>query len=373
MLKINNETKIGILALVALALGIWGFQFLKGINILKTSKTFYVKYANVDQLRPSSPIFINGLEVGTVKDMYVDPEDDKTIIAVLNIEQPVDIPKETKATIIGLSLMGGKAIELEIPYPCKGRDCARSGDFLEGRTKSFLESMIGKPEEIDAYTSRLQLGLTSVYDSIANPDNPQGFGRTLVALDQSLQNIAELTRKINRLLDVSTASFAATAENAAEITRTLRDNKQNINDMMANLAAVSEQLNKARFDVTADKAGAAIDSLRQSLSDLRATLAATQYAMVQVDTLAQRLVAGEGTAGKMLADEELYNNLVRTTRQTQLLMQDLRLNPKRYTTVKVKVFGKNKTPEYDVPFDDPAYYLLVDSLERAYSEKVKNQ
>lgn len=148
MLKINNETKIGILALVALALGIWGFQFLKGINILKTSKTFYVKYANVDQLRPSSPIFINGLEVGTVKDMYVDPEDDKTIIAVLNIEQPVDIPKETKATIIGLSLMGGKAIELEIPYPCKGRDCARSGDFLEGRTKSFLESMIGKPKKL---------------------------------------------------------------------------------------------------------------------------------------------------------------------------------------------------------------------------------
>ena len=75
----------GILAVVALGLAIWGFQFLKGINVLKTSKTFYVRYQNVDQLRPSAPVFINGFQVGMVKDLYVDSEDDRTIIAVPSI------------------------------------------------------------------------------------------------------------------------------------------------------------------------------------------------------------------------------------------------------------------------------------------------
>jgi phospholipid/cholesterol/gamma-HCH transport system substrate-binding protein len=373
MLKINNEIKIGILAVVALALGIWGFQFLKGINVLNRAQTFYVRYDKVDQLRPSSPVLINGLEVGTVKDMYVDPADDKTIIAVLNIEEPVDIPKDTKATIIGLSVMGGKAIELVIPHPCNGRDCAQSGDFLEGATKSFLESIIGNPSEIDEYTSRLQYSLTSVYDSLTNPDNPQGFGRTLVALEESLQNIAILTNKLNRFLDVSTSSFAATAENAAEITKVLRNNKDNINKLMDNLASVSTQLNNARIDQTLGKAGNAIDTLSQSLSDLRLTLATTQSALSKVDTLAQHLVGGEGTAGKLLSDEELYTNLVRTSRQLQLLMQDLRLNPKRYNTVKLKLFGKNKTGDYENPLEDPAYQHLIDSLEREYSRKLQEQ
>jgi phospholipid/cholesterol/gamma-HCH transport system substrate-binding protein len=269
--------------------------------------------------------------------------------------------------------MGGKAIELVIPHPCNGRDCAQSGDFLEGATKSFLESIIGNPSEIDEYTSRLQYSLTSVYDSLTNPDNPQGFGRTLVALEESLQNIAILTNKLNRFLDVSTSSFAATAENAAEITKVLRNNKDNINKLMDNLASVSTQLNNARIDQTLGKAGNAIDTLSQSLSDLRLTLATTQSALSKVDTLAQHLVGGEGTAGKLLSDEELYTNLVRTSRQLQLLMQDLRLNPKRYNTVKLKLFGKNKTGDYENPLEDPAYQHLIDSLEREYSRKLQEQ
>ena len=129
MLKIRNEVKIAILATAALGLGFWGFKFLKGLNVLSTSKTLYVKYNNVDQLRPSSPVFIQGFQVGMVKEMYIDEADDKTIITVLNIEGNVDIPKDAIATIIGLSLMGGKAIEIIIPHPCDG-DCAESGDYL---------------------------------------------------------------------------------------------------------------------------------------------------------------------------------------------------------------------------------------------------
>jgi phospholipid/cholesterol/gamma-HCH transport system substrate-binding protein len=371
MLKLSNETKIGILAVVALGLAIWGFQFLKGINVLKTSKTYYVRYQNVDQLRPSAPVFINGFQVGMVKDMYVDSEDDRTIIAVLNIDRGVDFPPDTKATIVGLGLMGGRAIELKFDHPCNGDECAQSGTFLQGASQSLVQTLIGDPAQLDEYMARLRIGLTSIYDSIADPNDPQGFGKTLVALQASLQNIALLSHNLNRMVEANNASLATTTKNLAGISTAINAGNQDITQTLSNLAAISSQLKAARLDSSAIKASVAIDSVTASLSDLRVTLGGAQSAIAKVDTLAQHLVNGEGSAGKLLTDEELYDNLVRTSRHLQLLLQDLRLNPKRYNTVKVKVFGKNKTPDYDNPLDDPAYRLLIDSLERDYSRKLK--
>ncbi|MBU6341746.1 MAG: MCE family protein [Bacteroidetes bacterium] len=360
--------KIALLAIAALALAIWGFKFLKGINILTPSRVFYVKYDFVDQLRASSPVYIKGFQVGMVKSLYVDKTDDKTIVAVLNIDQDVDIPKDAVATIIGLSLMGGKGIELVIPHPCEG-DCAVSGDFLKGDSKSFLQTVIGDPSQIDAYTDRLQVGLTNIWDSIADPNDPRGAGRSIVALEKSLKNIEVVTAQVSVLLEKSTKGIAATVDNAAQLTRMLNANSQDISNTLANLSAVSAQLKQAGLDKTSQKAAQAIDSITSSLTSLRGALQSTTQTIQKVDVLASKLSNGEGSAGKLLADPGLYDNLVRSSRQLHLLMQDLRLNPKRYNTVKLKILGKNKTPGYVNPLADPAYERLVDSLERAYNQR----
>lgn len=371
MFKISNETKIGLLAIVAIALGIWGFKFLKGMNVLTASQTFYIRYDNVEQLRPSSPVFINGLQVGMVKDIFVDPEDDQTIITVINLERRIDIPKNTVAVIVSESIMGGKAIDLEINGTCNGGDCAQSGDYLTGRTKSFFESVIGNPKELDAYTERLRIGLTALYDSIADPRHPQGFGHTLVALRNSLTNIALMTSKINNLLDASAAGLTATANNTAEITKAIRESNQSIKSMLDNMSVFAAQLKDAGIDKTGQKAAVLMDSLNLTLTTLRSTLSSSESAVTKLDTLMAGLARGEGSMGLLLNDPEFYNNTVRTTRQLHLLLQDLRLNPKRYNTVKLKIFGKNKTKDYEIPLDDPAYQMLVDSLERDYSQRVK--
>ena len=371
MFKLGNETKIGLLAIAAIALGIWGFKFLKGINVLTTSQTFYIKYKNVEQLRPSSPVYINGLQVGMVKDIYVNPEDDQTIVAVINLERRIEIPRNTVATIVSESIMGGKAIDLEITGSCSGDDCAQSGEYLKGRTMSFFESLLGNPDELDAYTERLQIGLTAIYDSIADPRDPQGFGRTLVALQNSLTNFEHMTARINRFLDASTEGLTATANNTAEITKAIRDSNKSIKIMLENMAAVSKQLKDAGIDQSGQKAATLLDSMTHTVSTLRSTLESSESAISKLDTLAGNLAAGHGSMGMLLNDPEFYFNMVRTTRQLQLLLQDLRLNPKRYNTVKLKIFGKNKTPDYANPLDDPAYQLMIDSLERVYSQKVK--
>lgn len=371
MFKLSNETKIGLLAVAAIALGIWGFKFLKGINVLTASQTFYIKYTNVEQLRPSSPVFISGLQVGMVKDIFVDPEDDKSIVTVINIDRGIEIPKNAIATIVSASIMGGKAIDLEIPKPCSGDDCAQSGDYLKGQTKSFFESVIGNPEELDVYTERLKISLTAIYDSIADPRDPQGFGRTLISLQHALTNVAIMTSKINDFLDASSAGMTATAINTAEITNAIRESNASIKAILDNMSTVTAQLKDASLDQSGQKAAVLIDSLTVSVSAMRSTLDATQSVMTKLDTLTTGLAQGEGSMGLLLNDPEFYHNLVRTTRHLHLLLQDLRLNPKRYNTVKLKVFGKNKTKDYAPPLEDPAYQLLVDSLESDYSRKVK--
>lgn len=371
MFRLNNETKVALLAIAAVALGIWGFKFLKGLNVLTTSKTLYVKYMNVQELNTSAPVFVRGLRVGMVKDIYIDKTDDQTIIVVLNIERGFDIPKDTRATITSPTFMGGRAVELVFNHPCEGDDCAESGDYLIGDSRSFLAGMI-QPGEIDLYMERLRKGLAINLDSLANA-NPESMAGSLVSLDNSLKNIELLTHKINRLLDATTASLTATAENAAVFSKSLSGNKDEIGNILSNLDTLSRQLKNAGVEQSSQKVRETLDTLTANISTLRHTLKTAERTISHVDTLAQNLMQGKGIAGKMLNDAQLAEDLERTIRHTQLLIQDLRLNPKRYTTVKLKVFGKNKTKGYATPFDDPIYKMEADSLERLLGKRLREQ
>ena len=370
MFKLSNETKIALLAIAAVAAGIWGFKFLQGINILTTSKTLYVKYDNVQDLRTSAPVFIRGLQVGMVKDVYIDQADDQTLIVVLNIERGFDVPKDAIATITSPTFMGGRAIELVFNHACED-NCAESGDYLQGSSRSFLAGMI-QPGEIDMYTERLRKGLSINIDSLAKA-NPESFAGTFEALDNSLKNIEALTARLDRLLAATANGLTRTIENSAALTSTLNANMGDIGSILDNLDTLSRQLKNAGLDQSAHKAGQTLDSLTSRLSDLRHTLNTTQRTISHVDTLAQNLLQGKGLAGKMLNDQQLSDDLERTIRHTQLLIQDLRLNPKRYTTVKLKVFGKNKTKGYQTPFDDPIYTMQADSLERLLGQRLREE
>ncbi len=362
MLKVSNETRVGILAVVAIFLSIWGFLYLKGRNVLSTTQTFYVKYQKAEQLRPSSPVFISGFQVGTVKDMYLDDADDKTIIAVLSIEARVDIPKDAIAQITSASMMGGKNIEIVFTHPCEGGNCASSGDYLIGTTQTFLESIVGSPNELDAYVQKLKLGLISVYDTIADPNDPKGLGRTLVNLDKTVDNLAAMTASMKLLMAASSGNITATTDNLAAISKNIRDNNAQISSLLANADAFTAQLKAASLDKTAGKANTAIDSLTATISSLKKTVGTINSTVKSLDGVISGVEKGEGTLGKLASDPALYYNLERDTRQLALFMQDFRLNPKRYT--RIHLLGKTKN--YVNPIDDPAYQRMVDSLERAY-------
>jgi phospholipid/cholesterol/gamma-HCH transport system substrate-binding protein len=111
--KISNEFKIGLMAIVVVAVSVWGYNFLKGKNILKTSNTYYVRYANIEQLAPTSPVLIRGLNVGSVESVALD-DDMQTIIAKLDIKRGIRIPADAQAVIISTGLMGGVGVVVRV-------------------------------------------------------------------------------------------------------------------------------------------------------------------------------------------------------------------------------------------------------------------
>jgi phospholipid/cholesterol/gamma-HCH transport system substrate-binding protein len=366
MIKISNETRIGMLAAAAIFLSIWGFLYLKGRNVLSTTRTFYVRYAEAGQLRPSSPVFISGFQVGTVKDMYIDDKDDKTIIAVLSISGSTDIPKNAVAEIVSASMMGGKNIEIRFNAPCEGNNCAQSGDYLQGNSLNFLQTMIGSPEALDAYVQKLKLGLISVYDTLTDPNDPQGMGKMLLNLDATVANLKLTTAAMSKLMAASSGNITATTGNLNAITANLRDNNAQIKSMLANADAFSAQLKAASIDKTTGKANTAIDSLTATISSLKKSLGTVDATIANLDGIITGVQNGNGTLGKLATDPLLYYNLERDTRQIALFMQDFRLNPKRYT--RIHLLGKTK--KYQNPIYDPAYFKMIDSIEkRLYQEQ----
>jgi len=111
--KISNEFKIGLMAIIVIAISVWGYQFLKGRNVIKASNSYYVRYDNVGQLPTSSPVLIHGISVGTVSAVELDPNLN-SIIVTLTLDKGLKIPADAEAIIISTGLMGGKAIELKV-------------------------------------------------------------------------------------------------------------------------------------------------------------------------------------------------------------------------------------------------------------------
>ena len=137
-----KEIKIGILAFITLILIIWGYAFVKGENLFADNQNYYAYYNNVSELTVASPIMVNGMNVGTVKAIDLDPEDVNNIKVSMSIDKKIRIPKTTKALLKSASPLGGRIIELDFKKMCNGSNCAENGSEIEGVTVGLIGSLV---------------------------------------------------------------------------------------------------------------------------------------------------------------------------------------------------------------------------------------
>jgi phospholipid/cholesterol/gamma-HCH transport system substrate-binding protein len=335
---------------------IWGYKFLLGTNLLERSNTFYVEYDNVDNLQVSSPIFVNGFNVGTVKDVYMKPEDLSRVVVVLDVDRKIKLPPNTIAELRNAGMMGGKMITLAYTGNCDS-DCIKSGSTLNGKSLSFIESLI-QPSEIDLYMESIKRGLGGVIDSLNQTlieGDPQvGLGKTIADLRIAVANLKSMTIQMNELFTNSSDHLVGVLTNIEAVTGNIKNNNEQIAGLLQNVNQVTSQLASARLDTTILKANRALGSTNKTIVSLDETLEKADATFKELKTLLAQINSGEGTMGSLMKDQKLYDNLTRASKNLDFLLQDFRLHPKRY--VNVSVFGK-KEKQYDVPESDPAFPL----------------
>lgn len=347
-MKISREVIIGIVALVTILTSIWGYKFLKGDNFFTSDNEYYVQYTRVDQLSNSAPVLVNGFQVGSVMDIYIDDDPNNTIIVHFTVKGSIKVPKTAKANIVSTSIMGGKAIELDLNGRCTGEECAESGSFLEGDIKGLLESMLDA-EDIDKYMESASEGVQQFVDTLdktlKESEAREGIGKSMKDLQATINNLKTSTSEINTLVSNLNSSLPTLINNLNSIAHNINQQDETINKTLNNLQQVTSDLKEAQI-------GQLVTNANDVIQNSSTTIASLEKTSNNLNNLISDINSGKGSLGKLINTEDFYNNLQRSTRNLDLLLQDIRLNPKRY--INVSVFG-GKDKEYHIPEEDPAY------------------
>lgn len=330
-MTISKEVKIGFLALVAVALSIWGYKFIMGKNLLVKSNYYQVIYPTVDGLRVGTSVRINGVAVGSVGSIELMPEDlEKKVMVVLDLDKKIQIPKDTRAVIMSTSFMGDKAIDLFYDRPCNGADCAESGAYLKGEYRGLLGSMLGK-EDAKAYMDILKNGLEEIIDSLnaqlLSDSSNSPIAKSVRDLQGTMANLNSATSRVDLLLAKSSGAISGTLSDFNKLSSTLAGRKEQIGSTIDNAASTMKQLSEADIAKT-------IGELNAAIANLKTTIASADKALTGVSGLVDNINTGNGSLGKLLKDEQLYNNLNQLGVRADSLFTDIQDRPYRYIPFK---------------------------------------
>ena len=326
---LSHETRIGILAIVSIVILIWGYNYLKGRNMLTTSNLMYVEYPEVEMLAISAPVLINGFRVGVIADMYLKEEDMQTIIVVLDINRGVRVPKNAIAEIISTDITGGKAIRLAFTRPCSDDDCAKNGDYLKGKTVGFLGSMVSQ-DELASYLGQITGSVGEMWDSIGNRlEDPEAKG-----ISESVRNFNALTGSLNALVLASSRSIEKTMAHLSSIMGKIDEDNEKISEFLNNLAGFSDQLNKLELEKTMSNLNGTMNNADSSLVQLTSALETANVALENISDLVLKIKEGEGTIGQLFTNDSLYHNLNNASEQLDVLLEDFEERPYRYMPLK---------------------------------------
>lgn len=313
-LKLTREIKTAILVILSILLFIWGYSFLKGKNLFDHSNKLFVIYENVAGLAPSAPVTLNGLTIGKVNAINI--QTDGKLLVELTITTDFPISKSSIAEIYDSGLVGGRQIAIKPNLDDK--NYTESGDYLQASSKlgltdalaQQLEPLQSKLQEVLENANNLFTNVNDVLDTKAKQD----LKSSISELNKTLTEFSTASKSINELI----------VENKTKLGSTLT----NFDKTSKNFAKMSDSLAKA--------------NLGQTVKNLEKTLA-------NVDKLMSNMEQGKGTIGKLLKDDTMYNSFTNTSKELELLLQDLRLHPTRY--VNVSLFGKKEKP-YVAPVND---------------------
>lgn len=317
MSTFSREFKTGVVVVVIAALFVWGYSYLKGHNLFEgTSHSYFTEYNNVQGLNTASMVTINGYEVGKVVGISFNEDVNKKgqLVVEFTVENDFQFSKNSIAKIYSASLMGGKSLAV---IPSYDGETAVPGDYLAGEIESDMLSSVG--EKLNPLQAKLESVIVSADSLLVHLND---------ALDKrTIQNLKESIRSFKGTM----MTFENTAKNADSI---VAENRQSVKNTLVNAEKITSNLSKFSDTLTQVQMGALVSRAESTMADIQ--------------LITNRINQGEGTFGKLMKDEVLYNNLTNASKELEALLRDIKLHPKRF--VHFSLFGKKDKgyQEFDV-------------------------
>ena len=304
-MKLSNEIKTGILVLTGIILFIIGFSYLKSNDVFITDRIFYAVYDDVEGVSKGTPVTISGFNVGSVQDIEFYKNSSKLLLK-FRVENEFNFSSESIAQIYETGLIGGKAVAV---IPKYGNELARSGDTLQSDIAPGLTELVN--DRLSPLQDKIESMVVSA-DSV------------LISLNAVLNTDAKL--EIQSTIENFSSTVADLKTSASTLDEILDNNKNQINNIISNVNQTSNEL-----------AG-----LSGSFSDLSIVISNLSESSENIDKIISEISEGEGSLNKLVFDDALINSLDAASKNINLLIKDLRLNPKRY--VHFSLFGKKNKP-----------------------------
>lgn len=315
-MKLNNETKIGLLAIVGVALLVLGFNFLKGKNLFRKENQLFALYEDVQGLAKSNPVMINGLQIGRIEKLD-GGKDMKSILVTINLFKEVNIPNNSLA-VINPNLLGSPSMEIKLGTATtflKNGDTLTttlSGGALDEALKMFNPVLYEVRNAVKSLDSVLHI-VTNVFD----PNTKNNIRDIVKNLNAVTASFAVSANSLEVMMDAQNGALSKSLNNVNTFTDNLNTNNEKLNSILDNAKTASQHFASINLKST-------LDTLNMAVNDFKEAAA--------------KMNSKDGSLGLLLNDKNLYNNLESTSNKINILLDDIRVHPKRY--VNISVFGK---------------------------------
>ena len=314
MIKMKREVKIGLFAVITLLALYWGINFLKGRDLFNRNMTYYASYEQVNGVQGSSAIFIKGVKVGAVTKILFDPSRSNKVVLELNIKSKYRIPDNSEALIFSDGMLGGKALEIKMGNSPKYLE---DGDTLRSAVdKDFLEMAGSEFEGIKQKANLLADNINTTLESLNKV-----LTENAANINATMTNLADMSGALKEVVKSEQDNLRSIIGNVNDLTTVLKNNSSKIDRIIANVEGFSDSLKNT--------------NVPQLVNELSGTVS-------ELNALVGRINRGEGSLGKFMQNDALYDSLVTASGNLARLLDDVKANPGRYIHISVFGGGRNK-------------------------------
>ena len=318
MPMLSRELKAGFVVLAAGLVLYFGISYLKNSNLFKEGITLYSVYDKVEGIMGSQPVTINGLAVGRIEDIYFHPDQSGRVVVAMTINSDYPITVTSLAQIKSSDLLGAKEISLEIG---PGSVLVEDGDTLRSSIEESLGDAINKEVlPVKVKTEKLIASLDTaiqILTGFLKGGVENDFKSSFSNVNKSLIHLNEITTELSSYMTENRESLGRATQNFEKLSKTLADNRDELERVFENVANISDSLGQA---------------------NVGQTMLALERTSRNLDVVTGRIANGEGTLGRLSAQDSLYNQIDKTVQSLDRLLLDLRYHPERY--VRLSVFGR---------------------------------